>query len=166
MKLMLPVAGMVIAAGSCCCCCGDLFGELPDEVTGLVDEAKRAAEEATGGAAVAVGEGTATMEAGTAAAGACGRFQTLGVPAPSGFSITACSDMAGTGGLVMRGAGAAADACASMKAWADTTGYSPLANSTMGDTVAMTYQKGSEFLAISCTNAGGEAQISVGLTQM
>lgn len=174
MKALVPVVGMGIAAASCCCC-GDFFA-------GVQEGFNEALQEAQGGSTVTVTdqEGTTTVTAGggeatgtadggggsTPSGDLCGRFGQMGLQAPAGFSVTACSDLGGTGGLLLRGSGSPSDACAVMKRWGDSTGYSLLANSSMGETQAITYQKSGEILAISCSSVGGETQISVGLTRM
>lgn len=174
MKVVVPVVGVGIAAASCCCC-GDFFAGVQEGFNEALEEARGGSaaqvDENGGGVAVSAGDGGASVTLGDGGSAApsgefCGRFGEMGLRAPAGFSVTACSDLGGTGGLLLRGSGSPSEACAVMKQWGDATGYSLLSNSFMGDTQAVTYQKNGEILAISCSSVGGETQISVGLTRM
>lgn len=174
MKLMVPAVGVVIAATGCCCC-GDFFEGVKEGFDEAMREAQSGAEvtvttedgTTTTASTTPVAAPPSTAGGGSAPSGdLCGRFGSMNLKAPSGFSVTACSDVGGTGGLLLRGQGTPAEACAVMKGWGDSTGFSLLANASMGDTQAITYQKDGEILAMSCSVVGGETQISVGLTRM
>jgi hypothetical protein len=178
MKLMVPVAGMVFAAGTCCC--GDFTEEFQkgfDEEFGKAMEqaAEEAAKQATpeGGVTVTTGDGTTVTVGATATAGgggletvggACGRFKDMGVVGPSGFSVLMCSDTGGSAALTIQGDGDNVAHCKSLKGWVSDKGYSLVVENDSGDTYSLVTKKGSESFVVNCMKQAGGVWISYSVT--
>ncbi len=161
MKLFIPVVGIIFSIGACCC------GNM-DELTEKMDEIKVEAPMDGGSTTTTTTSSTTTTSGsseGDAVDGACGRFKDWGVKAPSGFKSVACSDDAGSGGLVLQGSGSPADACKVIKAWAEGTGAKLTTESNMGGTTALIYQKDDTQITAACTDATGQTTVSISLSK-
>ena len=119
----------------------------------------------TGGATATAGGATATV--GTSAiAGLCGRFASMGISAPSGFSTMVCSDNgAGSASLILTGSGDPTEVCKPFKGWITSRGYEVQADVGFGGTWSITAQKGGENLTVACTNMTGPTLITIALSQ-
>jgi hypothetical protein len=166
MKLMVPFAGIVFASGICCC--GDFVEGIK---TGVEEGMKQAGQDVT----VTVGDGGTTATTGTttvstgggglvAVDGACGKFKTMGVQGPAGFSIMACSDTGNSAALVLQGSGDPVELCKPIKTWVESAGYNVTMNAAMGGTSSIVSQKGTERLVIACTNQTGPTLVSYSLS--
>lgn len=163
MKLAVPVLGIVVAAGGCCCC-GDFTDDLAElgiPMDDVVVEAPMGEPVPSGDAPAAAATGGGSV---SALGGTCGRFKEMGLGAPSGFSVLACSDSDGTGGLTIKGSGSPKDACETMKTWIKDNGWNITLESGMGGANTLMSEKGSEQLVVSCNNMTGETMIAVALT--
>lgn len=160
MKLFIPVVGILFSIAACCCGDMDELTEKMEEIkveapAGSTDKAEDKTEEKSEGAS-----------AGEAVDGACGRYKDWGMKAPSGFKVVACSDDAGSGGIVLQGAGAPSDACKVIKAWAEGTGAKLTTEANMGGTTSLIYQKDDTQITAACTDATGQTTLSVALSKM
>lgn len=173
MKLMIPVAGIVFASGVCCC--GDLVSKVQEMAQEEMN--KEGVTVTTGdGTAVQVGDGGTTVTTGSTTAsasgaggletvsGACGRFGTMGVKGPSGFSIMACSDTGNSAALVLTGSGDPSAICKPLKDWVEGAGYTVTVNASMGGTASIVSQKGGERFVVACTNSTGPTLVSYSLS--
>ena len=165
MKLFIPVAGILFAIGACCC--GDM-DQMTEQMKDLNPDAATTPAPTevptVSGSSSAPVSGSASAS-GTAVDGACGRYKDWGLTAPSGFKVVACSDDAGSGGIVLQGAGSPADACKAVKAWAEGAGGKVTMESSMGaETVMLT--KDTTQITAACTDATGQTTISIALSAM
>lgn len=179
MKLVVPLAGIVIGSGICCCCGGGDMTEMLNGMKSKVEEEVTAAQGGTTTTTVTDGTGTvtttnggitATSEGATTAvgsiAGLCGRFATMGIQAPAGFSIMVCSDGgAGSASLILTGSGDPTEVCKPFKGWITQQGYDIQADVGFGGTYSITSRKGAENLAVACTNATGPTLITIAVSQ-
>lgn len=157
MKLAVPAVGIVVAAASCCCC-GDLETKMDEIMGGGEPDAIYVEPDGTTVAP------TPSAGAGTVVSGACGRFGSMGIEAPSGFSILACSDQGSNGSLLLQGSASPKDACSTMRAWATGGGWNVETEASMGDTVSLIFGKGGDKMTVACTNMTGATTIAVTLS--
>lgn len=165
MKLAIPALGIIVAAGGCCCCGGltDELSELGIPVDG--EEVVVDVPEEPGGDAAPVAPASGGGGGSVAALdGTCGRFASMGIGAPSGSTVMACSDDSGTGGLVIKTTASPKDACAVMKSWASGNGWNVTLESGMGGTSSIMTEKGADQLIFACNDMTGSTTISVALT--
>lgn len=173
MKLVVPFAGIVIGSGICCCCGGG--GDMEEMMNGMKSKVEEQIQTTQGGTSTTTitdGNSTVTTTNGGvtasvgALAGACGRFATMGIPAPAGFSTMVCSDSgAGSASLILTGSGDPTEACKPFKGWITSKGYEIKADVGFGGTHSITAEKGGENLAVACTNATGPTLITIALSQ-
>jgi len=159
MKLFIPVVGILFSIAACCC--GDM-GEFAEKM----EEIKVEAPQDEGSTDKGEEKTEAKASAGEAVEGACGRYKDWGMTAPSGFKVVACSDDAGSGGIVLQGAGSPSDACKMIKVWAEGTGAKLTTEANMGGTTSLIYQKDDTQITAACTDATGQTTLSVALSKM
>jgi hypothetical protein len=169
-KLVVPVAAMMVGTAFCCCC----GGGGGDEVTVNVDEGAmdRLIQEVTsrmGSGDRPVSEDGAGDEAQASkvpggagiAGGTCGLFRSGGFSAPAGFKVKLCTEAAENDTLILEGSGAPADACAVGKAWAKDQGYSIVAESDSSGTIGIYATKGDHSLSIGCNTVMGQTLLTL-----
>lgn len=162
MKLFIPVVGILFSIAACCC--GDM-GELAEKMEEIKVEAPK--DEGSADKEEGKEEKTEAKSAsGEAVEGACGRYKDWGMTAPSGFKVVACSDDAGSGGIVLQGSGSPSDACKVIKSWAEGTGAKLTTEANMGGTTSLIYQKDDTQITAACTDATGQTTLSVALSKM
>jgi hypothetical protein len=170
MKIMVPVAGMIVAAGSCCCCGGDiesLIEEIQREVNGgssadydiAVDEPV-----AADGAGDGAGSGSAPAATGNQD-GLCGRFKTDGMSVPAGLSVINCASMGTTEAVVMQGSADPKEACAPIRAWALGAGWSVTTEASIVGTQSIILKQADKQLTVACTDQTGQTTVSVSISQ-
>lgn len=166
MKLMVPVAGIFVAAGACCCCGGgdieSMIEEMENQSGGAaMDDIKIEEPSEAGGSSGSGGGGSFTAGEGT-----CGRFKTDGMPVPDGLSVLSCATMGDTESIVMQGSGSPAEVCKPMKAWATSTGWSVTTEAAMGDTTSIILKdNNSKQLVVACSNMTGQTTVSVSISK-
>jgi hypothetical protein len=164
MKLMVPVAGMFVAAGACCCCGGgdmeSMLEEMQNQSGGAaMDDIKiEEPSEASGSGGGSVGGGSTE--------GTCGRFKDDGLTIPSGLSVLSCATMGSTESIVMQGSGAPGEVCKPIKAWATGAGWSVTTEAAMGDTTSIILKdSNNKQLTVACTNMTGQTTVSLSISQ-
>lgn len=161
MKLMLPVAGMVVAAGSCCCC-----GLDPEALFEQFSEASQTEEMPDFGAAEGEEKADAAPEAasGGTTAGLCGRYKSEGLSLPSGFNVIGCTTAGGSESLLAMGGTPPKEVCASVKSWATGAGWNVESEVDMSGTIAMTLKNAGNRMSLSCTDSTGQTSVAVSIT--
>lgn len=175
MKLMVPVAGMVFAAGSCCCC-GSFFDDLKSEVMSEagnfeagedfdinLDGDDADAPEAASGSASGSSSGASTGF--PAFEDTCGRFTSMGITAPSGFKKLACADSGGSSSLVLTGSGDPETICKPYVSWVESQGYKVQFQGGMSGTQSIVAQGNGERMVVACTNSSGPTLITFSVSQ-
>lgn len=165
MKLMVPVAGIFVAAGACCCCGGgdieSMIEEMENQSGGAAMDDIKIEEPTEAGGSSGSGGGSFTAGEGT-----CGRFKTDGMPVPDGLSVLSCATMGDTESIVMQGSGSPAEVCKPMKAWATSTGWSVTTEAAMGDTTSIILKdNNSKQLVVACSNMTGQTTVSVSISK-
>ncbi|MBM4392011.1 MAG: hypothetical protein FJ090_12890 [Deltaproteobacteria bacterium] len=154
MKLLLPIATVIVAGGFCCC------GDIVSQLQGLAG---------SGGDDFDIninvdGDGDPEMAAGSVLAGTCGRFKEMSLHAPPGMSVMVCSEGGGNDSIVLSGSGDPSDACKSVKSWAEGAGFTTEFDVNSSGTYAVTLKKGSDRLSVGCTAMAGQTTVSITLT--
>jgi hypothetical protein len=167
MKLLLPVAVMTLAAGICCCGgdsdMEDLMEQIEAQPSASADDATASAS--TGEATATTGEATASASTGGSDAGLCGRFKTDGFTYPSGLSVVACADTAGSESVLLQGSGDPSKICKDAKAWASGKGWTVQTEAEMMGTSSVIMKNADKQLTLACTEMGGQTTLSMSVSQ-
>lgn len=155
MKLLLPVATLVFAAGFCCCG-GDTFSQFEELSAGGAPSVD------VGGAPAASGGGGGGGGATTEVSGTCGKF--VGLKAPAGASVMACTTSGDTDSLVLLGGAKPAENCEALKEWAKGAGYSIDSDVNAMGSYAVMATSGSSQLTMACTDVGGQTTSSLSIS--
>ena len=159
MKLMLPVAGMVVAAGSCCCC-----GLDPQA---LIEGLEEYADQGSSTDVIVGGEDAEAAPVATAGGsteGLCGRLKSDGLTLPSGLSVLNCGNYGGSESLLLQGSGSPKDACAHIKGWASGAGWTIKHDVESMGSYAITATETGHNMTIACSDSGGRSTVSVSIT--
>ena len=159
MKVLVPVAAMIVAVGSCCCCGGDIQGLLEDierQVNGsgeaVVDEGGDEQPDLGGGG-------------GGSTEGLCGTFKDAGMTVPSGLSVVSCATMGSTEAVVMQGSADPKAACAPLKEWATGAGWSVTTEASIVGTTSIIFKRDDKQLTLACTDQTGQTTVSASISQ-
>lgn len=162
MKLLLPVAVMTVAAGICCCGGDADMEELMEQI-----EAGQAgaASGDDGSTTASSGDAATASTGGGSDAGLCGRFKSDGFTYPSGLSVVACADTAGSESLLLQGSGNPASICKDAKAWASGKGWTVQTEAEMMGTSSIIMKNADKQLTLACTDMGGQTTLSMSISQ-
>ena len=170
MKVLLPVT-VIAMISSFCCCCGsgaDMnYEEMFNEAMEQAGAGSPAVEGGTTGTPTdAPAVTTATSGSGDEAVlgGTCGKFKDLGVKAPSGLTVFACTQSSGTDSLMLRGSGEPGPACGAIRDWATGAGFTKEFETESSGTTAITMTDSDDRMSIACTTAAGATTVAVSIT--
>lgn len=143
MKLAIPVVGMMVASGVCCCCGSDYSDQFAEF------------EKASDAIAVPDVPDVPSMGGSVSASDLCGRWGAMGLAAPGGLSMLACTDDGSSASVVFRGSGDPASLCADVKSWASGAGWNKITEASMGGTTSVIFKKDSTNMTVGCVDMGG-----------
>jgi hypothetical protein len=162
--VLLPVTVIAMVSSFCCCCGGG--GDWQQQLEEAMQEAGVETPAVEGGTAPTDAPAAATSGSGDEAVlgGTCGKFKELGVKAPSGLSVFACTQSSGTDSLMLRGDGDPGPACATIRDWATGAGFTKEFETESSGTTAITMTDSDDRMSIACTTAAGATTVAVSIT--